>query len=455
MSSPVDAKLRVAIIGSGPAGSYAAGHLLRHTATELHVDLYERLPTPWGLVRAGVAPDHPKIKSVTNLYERTAEHPRLRLFANVEFGRHVTLADLRRHYHAIVYAVGTPIDRAMGIPGEDLPGSYAATDFVGWYNGHPDFRDHQFDLSGERAVVIGAGNVALDVARMLVLTRAELAVTDVADHALEVLSNSGVREVVVVARRGPAQAAFTNPELRELGELSDADVTVDPDELKLGDGVADPNADPTALRNVEILREYSTRPLAGHTRRVALRFLLSPLALSGSGRVESVTLVRNALGLTADGSLRARATDEQLQIPAQAVFRAIGYRGTPLADVPFDAERELIANENGRVRRGEYVVGWAKRGPSGVIGTNKKDANETVGALLEDLAAGALLDPDPISDEALEQFVRERQPQLVDYGDWLAIDNRERALGEPAGRPRVKLTTVAELLDAIGWGGDD
>jgi ferredoxin/flavodoxin---NADP+ reductase len=455
MSDSGDARIRVAIIGSGPAGSYAAGHLLRHTATELHVDLYERLPTPWGLVRAGVAPDHPKIKSVTNLYERTAEHPRLRLFANVEFGRHVTLADLRRHYHAIVYAVGTPTDRTMGIAGEELPGSYAATDFVGWYNGHPDFRDHTFDLSGERVVVIGAGNVALDVARMLVLTHAELAVTDVADHALEVLSNSGVREVVVIARRGPAQAAFTNPELRELGELSDADVLVDADELALGESSVDPDADPTAKRNVEILREYSTRTPVGHSRRVALRFLLSPVALTGTGRVQSLTLARNRLEPGADGSLRARATGEQLEMEAQAVFRAIGYRGVPLADVPFDSERELIANVDGRVRRGEYVVGWAKRGPSGVIGTNKKDANETVDALLEDLAAGALLEPEPIGDAALEHFVRERQPQLVDYGDWLTIDRHERALGEPAGRPRVKLTTVAELLDTIGWGGDD
>jgi len=455
MSDPGDARIRVAIIGSGPAGSYAAGHLLRHTATELHVDLYERLPTPWGLVRAGVAPDHPKIKSVTNLYERTAEHPRLRLFANVEFGRHVTLADLRRHYHAIIYAVGTPVDRTMGIPGEELAGSYAATDFVGWYNGHPDFRDNTFDLSGERVVVIGAGNVALDVARMLVLTHAELAVTDVADHALEVLAGSGVREVVVIARRGPAQAAFTNPELRELGELSDADVLVDAEELALGESSVDPDADPTAKRNVEILREYSTRTPVGHSRRVVLRFLLSPVELTGAGRVQSVTLARNTLEPGAGGSLRARATGEQLEIPAQAVFRAIGYRGVPLADVPFDSERELIANVDGRVRRGEYVVGWAKRGPSGVIGTNKKDANETVDALLEDLAAGALLEPEPIGDAALEQFVRERQPQLVDYGNWLTIDRHERALGEPAGRPRVKLATVAELLAAIGWGGDD
>ena len=449
----------VAVVGSGPSGFFAAASLLKAADAsgeiDVAVDMLEMLPTPWGLVRSGVAPDHPKIKSVTNLYERTAEHPRLRLFANVEFGRHVTLADLRRHYHAIIYAVGTPVDRTMGIPGEELAGSYAATDFVGWYNGHPDFRDHTFDLSGERVVVIGAGNVALDVARMLVLTHAELAVTDVADHALEVLAGSGVREVVVIARRGPAQAAFTNPELRELGELSDADVLVDADELALGESSVDPDADPTAKRNVEILREYSTRTPVGHSRRVVLRFLLSPVELTGAGRVQSVTLARNTLEPGAGGSLRARATGEQLEIPAQAVFRAIGYRGVPLADVPFDAERELIANVDGRVRRGEYVVGWAKRGPSGVIGTNKKDANETVDALLEDLAAGALLEPEPIGDAALEQFVRERQPQLVDYGNWLTIDRHERALGEPAGRPRVKLATVAELLAAIGWGGDD
>jgi ferredoxin--NADP+ reductase len=454
MSDGGDAKLRVAIVGSGPAGSYTAGHLLRHTAAELHVDLYERLPTPWGLVRTGVAPDHPKIKSVTNLYERTAEHPRFRLFANVEFGKHLTLADLRNHYHAIVYAVGTPTGRAMGIPGEDLAGSYSATDFVGWYNGHPDFRDLEFELSGERVVVVGAGNVALDVARMLVLTHAELAVTDIADHALDVLTHSGVREVLVIARRGPAQAAFTNPELRELGELTDADVLVDAAELALGDATVDPNADTTAKRNVEILREYSTRQPAGKARRVALRFLLSPVALSGAGRVESVTLARNALEVGADGSLRARASDERLEIPAQAVFRAIGYRGTPLAEVPFDAARGLIANEGGRVRRGEYVVGWAKRGPSGVIGTNKKDANDTVDRLLEDLAAGRLLDPAPISDAALLDLVRGRQPELVDYAAWSRIDRHERRLGEPAGRPRVKLTRVEELLEAIGEGDD-
>jgi ferredoxin/flavodoxin---NADP+ reductase len=446
MSLGGDGTVRIAVIGSGPAGSYAAGHLLRNSEPELAVDLFERLPTPWGLVRAGVAPDHPKIKSVTRLYERTAEHPRLRLFANVELGRHLTVDDLRRHYHAIVYAVGTPTDRPLGIPGEDLAGSYPATEFVGWYNGHPDFCDHAFDLHGERAIVIGAGNVALDVARMLVLTYGELAVTDIADHALDALEHSGVREVLVVGRRGPEQAAFTNPELLELGELVDADVIIDPAELALADGIEDPAAGTTARRNVDIMRGYAARPPAGHRRRVVLRFLLSPVEIRGEGRVESVVFARNALEAGADGALRARATEERIELPAAAVFRAIGYRGTPLAGVPFDEQRGVIANDGGRVRRGEYAVGWAKRGPSGVIGTNKKDANETVERLLEDLAAGELLDPEPIDDDALEGFIRERQPELVDYEGWVRIDRHEQERGEPHNRPRVKLARLEELL---------
>jgi ferredoxin--NADP+ reductase len=449
-----DARVRVAIVGSGPAGSYAAGHLLRHSARELHVDLFERLPTPWGLVRAGVAPDHPKIKSVTKIYERTAEHARLRLFGNVEFGRDIRLDDLRAHYHAIIYAVGTPIDRALGIPGEDLGRSYAATDFVGWYNGHPDFRDRRFDLAGERAIVIGAGNVALDVARMLMLTERELATTDVADHALEVLAASAIREVIVVARRGPEQAAFTNPELLELADLSEADVVVDPAELALVDGLNDPTIDTTARRNAEILREYASTAAAGKPRRVVLRFLLSPLAIEGDRRVEAVTLARNELVAQDDGSLRAEATEERLRIETHAVFRAIGYTGTPLPDVPFDERRGVIANVGGRVvdpagvRRGEYVVGWAKRGPSGVIGTNKKDANDTVDRLLEDLGGGRLLDPPPITDAALDAYIRECQPSVVDYADWSRIDRHEQKLGEPTGRPRVKLTRVQEMLAA-------
>ena len=449
-----DARVRVAIIGSGPAGSYAAGQLLSHSATELHVDLFERLPTPWGLVRAGVAPDHPKIKSVTRIYERTAEHARLRYYGNVEFGSDLTLADLRAHYNAIIYAVGTPVDRELGIPGEDLARSYAATDFVGWYNGHPDFSDHEFDLRGERAVVIGAGNVALDVARMLVLTHQELARTDVADHALEALARSKISEVLVIARRGPAQAAFTNPELLELSELSAADVIVDPDELAMVGGTGDAEADTKARRNVEILREYAIRPQEGKPRRVTLRFMLSPVAIEGHGGVDRVVLARNELVREQDGSLRAQTTEERIVVATHAVFRAIGYRGTPLTDVPFDERRGVIANTGGRVvapegvRHGEYVVSWAKRGPSGVIGTNKKDANDTVARLLEDFGGGRLLAPAPISDAALDRFIRERAPNVVDYAGWARIDRHERERGASQGRPRIKLTRVQEMLAA-------
>ncbi|HYM45987.1 MAG TPA: FAD-dependent oxidoreductase [Solirubrobacteraceae bacterium] len=460
---PEHPPLRIAVIGSGPAGFYAAGHLLKDSSERFDVDMLERLPTPWGLVRSGVAPDHPKIKSVTRIYERTASHPRFRFFGNVTFGLHVSRADLLAHYHAIVYATGSPADRPLGIPGESLPGSHPATEFVGWYNGHPDNTDLEFDLlSTERAVVVGNGNVAIDVARMLVLAPSELARTDTADHALEVLASSHVREVVLVGRRGPAQAAFTNPELLELGELSDADVVVDPAELDLALAVSDPaaEADATARRNVEILRSYASRPPAGHPKRIVLRFLLSPTALlpDPSGHVGSVELVRNRLIPAAGGRLRAEPTGELQTIPAGLVFRAIGYRAVPLPDVPFDERSGTILNDAGRVidpatghpLPGEYVVGWVKRGPSGVIGTNKKDAQETVDAIFADLSpgdgfpAGHVPDfPDPAVVEAL---LRARQPDLVPYSGWESIDRHERSLGELAGRPRVKLTTIEDLL---------
>ncbi len=447
--------IRIAVIGAGPAGFYAAGHLLKESEGKqtVEVDMLERLPTPWGLVRSGVAPDHPKIKSVTRIYEKTAAHPRFRFFGNVELGSDISRDELAERYHAIVYATGSPADRPLGIPGEDLPGSHPATDFVGWYNGHPDFPDHDFDLSAERAVVIGNGNVALDVARMLTLTHEELAVTDIADHALQALDASNVREIVVVGRRGPAQAAFTNPELRELGELADADVVVELEELERGLAVEDPNMDPTCERNVAILRDYARRIPAGKSKRVVLRFLLSPIELIGDGRgVRSVVLARNALQATQDGRLRAEPTGETETIEAGLVMRAIGYRGKPLPGVPFDERGATIPNEGGRVigsdgqRPGEYAVGWIKRGPSGVIGTNKKDAQETVDALLEDLAAGRHLQPSDASPEALERLLRERVPALVTYEGWSEIDRHEQSLGEPHGRPRVKLTRIDELL---------
>jgi len=450
-----DTPIRIAVVGSGPAGFYTAGHLLKESEVgvrEIEVDMFERLPTPWGLVRSGVAPDHPKIKSVTRVYEKTAAHPRFRFFGNVELGRDVSRDELAERYHAIVYATGSPTDRPLGIPGEELAGSHAATDFVGWYNGHPDFPDHDFDLSCERAVVIGNGNVALDVARMLTLSHDELAVTDVADHALEALDASEVREIVVVGRRGPAQAAFTNPELLELGELADADVIVYPEELERALAVDDPNMDPTSERNVSVLRDYARRAPAGKGRRIVLRFLLSPVELIGDGDgVRSVVLARNALQ-AANGALRAVPTGEKETIEAGIVLRAIGYRGVALPGVPFDERSATIPNEGGRVvgpeglQPGEYAVGWIKRGPSGVIGTNKKDAQETVDALLADLAADEHLHPGNPDGESIERLLRERVDALVTYEGWSSIDRHEQALGEPHGRPRVKLTRLDELL---------
>jgi len=470
--------IRIAVVGSGPAGFYAAGHLLKDGAgghsIDLEVDMLERLPTPWGLVRSGVAPDHPKIKSVTRVYEKTAAHPRFRYFGNVTFGEHVSREDLLAHYHAIVYATGSPADRPLGIPGEDLPGSHAATEFVGWYNGHPDHTHLEFDLlSAERAVVVGNGNVALDVARMLVLAPDELAPTDTADHALAVLARGRVSEVVVLGRRGPAQAAFTNPELLELGELAGADVIVDQAELDRALAVADPHAeqDITSRRNVEILRDYAARAPKGHHKRIVLRFLLSPAAFlpDEHGRLGAVELIRNELVPAPGGGLRAQATDERETIAAGLAFRAIGYRGIPLPGVPFDERSATIPNRAGRVLDpasgaplpGEYVVGWIKRGPSGVIGTNKKDAQETVDAMLADLAPsgdggdggapaperGSAHVPSTPDAAAVEALLRSRQPELVTYSGWQAIDRHERALGEPAGRPRVKLTRIEELLE--------
>ncbi len=456
--------IRIAVIGSGPAGFYAAGHLLKDAGERIEVDMIERLPTPWGLVRSGVAPDHPKIKSVTRIYEKTAAHPRFRYFGNVTFGEHVSRQELLSHYHAVVYATGSPLDRPLGITGEDLPGSHAATEFVGWYNGHPDHTDLEVDLlSATRAVVVGNGNVALDVARMLVLAPAELAPTDTADHALEVLAASRVSEVVVVGRRGPAQAAFTNPELLELGELADADVIVDRSELERALAVADPEAeqDATSRRNVEILRAYAARPPAGRSKRIVLRFLLSPVAFTPdeAGHLGAVELVRNELVPGPGGGLRAEPGQDRETISSGLAFRAIGYRGISLPDVPFDERSAVILNDGGRVLNpdshsplaGEYVVGWIKRGPSGVIGTNKKDAQETVDAMLADLAggngaAGGVHVPSEPDPRLIEELLRARRPELVTYDGWEAIDRHERALGEAAGRPRVKLTRIEEML---------
>ena len=433
--------LRVAVVGSGPAGFYAAAALLA-SDLEVEVDLIERLPTPWGLVRLGVAPDHPNIKAVSRAFERTAAQPGFRFFGNVEVGKDVEHADLARLYDAVVYSIGTQTDRRLGIPGEDLPGSWAATEFVAWYNGHPDFQHLSFDLSGERAVVIGNGNVALDVARMLALTPEELAPTDTTDAAIEAIDSAGIREILVVGRRGPVQAAWTPVEVGELGELAGADVIVDPADLALDEASAAEleAAAPTVRRNVEHLRAYAEREPGGKPRTIRLRFFSSPVALHGDGRVEAIELVRNQL---VGG--RAVPTEERETIPCGIVFRSVGYQGVPLPGLPFDEGSATIPNEGGRVAPGLYVAGWIKRGPSGVIGTNKKDATETVALLLEDAHAGLLPNR---SEGTLEALLEERGVEAVLYAGWEAIDAAERVAGEPHGRPRVKLCSWDALLAA-------
>ena len=453
--------LRVAVIGSGPSGFYAAEHLQDQDGLEVQVDMYDRLPTPFGLVRGGVAPDHPKIKSVTRVDDRIADHPEFRFYGNVEMGRDLTHADLTAYYHAIIYAVGARTDRRMGIPREHLPGSHSATEFVGWYNAHPDFRHLGFDLASEQAVVVGNGNVAMDLARILASPAELLAGTDIAEHALEALGESRIREIHVLGRRGPAQAAFTNKELKELGELPDTDVIVDPADLELGaltEAHIARSPERTRARNLELLREYADRPVAGAPTRIILHFLVSPVEILGRERVEGLTVVHNELYESEDGQLRSRPTERTTTLPVGLVFRAIGYQGVPLPGIPFDAMAGVIPNEAGRIIdprtgspiEGEYVVGWIKRGPRGIIGTNKPDSQETVQMLLADLAGGNLHKEDVPAREVLERLLGERRRDFVSYEDWQLTDLLEQERGAASGgRPRLKFSRVEEMLHAL------
>jgi ferredoxin--NADP+ reductase len=449
--------LRVAVVGSGPSGFYAAEHLRKqHPAIE--VDLFDRLPTPYGLVRGGVAPDHPKIKAVTRVYDRIMGGPEVRFLGNVMIGKDLTREELRRFYHAVIYCVGAHADRSLGIPGEDLPGSHAATDFVAWYNGHPDYTDLSFDLSVERVAVVGVGNVAMDVVRILACTPEELETTDIAPHALEALRRSRVREVWMIGRRGPVQAAFTNPELRELGELEDADVIVRPDEIALdpaSEAALAAAEERTVERNMETLRAYATRPLEGKRRTIHLRFLCSPVELAGSGRVERMVVGHNRLVPGSGGYLQAEPTGETETLDVGLVFRSVGYLGTGVPGLPLDARKGIIPNDHGRVLEGgapvagEYVAGWIKRGPSGVIGTNKPDAVETSDLLLEDFKCGKLAAPAEPERAAVDRFLRERGVRVFSWADWQHLDGIERARGVTLGRPRIKFTRVADMLAAV------
>jgi ferredoxin--NADP+ reductase len=458
---------RVAIVGAGPAGAFAAACLLRARG-DAEIDLFERLPTPWGLLRAGVAPDHQEIKRLELTFEKQTLGRGCRFFGNVEVGVDVTHAELMEHYTAVIYATGAQTDKSLGIPGEDLPGSRPATEFVAWYNGHPDYRGLEFDLSARRAVVIGNGNVAADVTRILTLSERELGRTDIADHALDALRASAIEEVVVLGRRGPAQAAFTSSELRELGRLDGVEIRVDPVEIEL-----DPVSDTwlaeqgtfTARTNVELLREFAARPARDDAgRRITLRFLRSPVEIRGHGGVEAIDVRRNEIVRGEDGVLRARPVDAPVEtIECGLVLRSVGYQAVALPNVPFDERHFILPNREGRVLtpdgeplRGVYAVGWIKRGPTGILGTNKRDAEQTVSCLVADLKACALTQP--VRSEPIDALLAARTPDLVTEKGWRAIDGVELDRGAREERPRVKLTSREELLevaagDPAGAGG--
>jgi ferredoxin--NADP+ reductase len=457
-----DHPLRVAVVGAGPAGFYAAEHLFKQEELSVEVDLFDRLPTPYGLVRAGVAPDHQKIKLVTRMYEKIAAKPGFRFFGNVTFGTDLDLDDLRAHYHAIVFSTGAQTDRALGIPGEDLPRSHSATEFVAWYNGHPDYRHLDFDLSQKSVAVVGVGNVAIDVARILCKTADELATSDIADHALDALGQSRVEDVYVLGRRGPVQAAFTDPEIKEMGELAGTDVLVLPEEARLDPlsekALAD--ADERALtRKVELIQGLAGAAPSGRPRRLHLRFLVSPVEITpaADGGVGGMRIVHHELHADEGGRLRPRPTERTEDLEVGLVFRSVGYRGTALPGVPFRDDWGVIRNENGRIVddsgspvTGLYTAGWIKRGPSGIIGTNKPCSVQTVKLLLEDLASDGLLTPEHPSAEVVDKLVRSRQPMVFDFEDWTRLDALEKARGEDLGRPRVKFTTVGEMAKALG-----
>jgi ferredoxin--NADP+ reductase len=441
-------KPRIAIVGAGPAGAFAAAAVRRHVG-DAEIDLFERLPTPWGLLRGGVAPDHQEIKRLQDTFDRHTLRRGCRFLGNVEVGRDITHEELSRHYTAVVYATGAQTDKSLGIPGEDLPGSWAATEFVAWYNGHPDYRDLEFELSCDRAVVIGNGNVAADVTRLLTRSPDELARTDVADHALEALRRSAIREVVVLGRRGPAQAAFTSAELRELGNLEGVDLRVEAFELDpLSSQWLAQEGTFTARKNVQLLREFAARPpRIGAPRRIELRFLTSPVEITP----EAVVVRRNEIVQDEHGLLRARATDAPPEtIEAGLVLRSVGYQAVPLPGVPFDERAFVLPNERGRVRDapGVYTVGWIKRGPTGILGTNKRDAEETIACLAQDLRDGVL--PEPRVSEPIDGLLAERRVGVVTVEGWRAIDGRELEDGRSADRPRVKLASRDELLAAAG-----
>ncbi len=444
--------LRVAIVGSGPSGFYAAESLYK-AAVPVRIDMFDRLPVPFGLVRGGVAPDHPKIKTVTRIFDRIAAHEGFQFFGNVQVGRDIAVDELRQYYDVVLFACGAETDRRLEVPGESLPGSHTATEFVGWYNGHPDYCDRVFDLASEVAVIVGQGNVAVDVCRILSKTVNELKDTDIAQHALEALAASRIRRIYLVGRRGPVQAKFTSQELRELGALEACAPVVAPADLEL-DAASQAELDHPdnkhSQKNLAILREFAQRPPSDAPKQCQIRFLRSPVKIHGTERVASVEFERNAL----EGEpfhLRARGTGETETLACGLVFRSVGYRGIAIPGVPFDEKRGVFPNVQGRILEGGspipglYAAGWIKRGPSGIIGTNKPDSAETIKALLDDMPS---LPPCPRRDSLdVARLLRDRGVRVVTYADWQAIDAEEIARGQQAGKPREKFTRLEDFLE--------
>ena len=448
---------RIAIIGSGPAGYFAAAHLFKNSDLNIEIDMYDKLPTPFGLVRSGVAPDHQQTKTVTKVYDKIASNPKFRFYGLIEYGNHITLDDLKNHYHQVLFATGAQTDRRMNIPGEDLKRSHTATEFVAWYNGHPEFTDIDFDLSVEKVAIIGMGNVAVDVARILCRSKEELSKTDITDYAFDKLVNSNIKEVYMIGRRGPAQAAFTNPELNELGDLEIADCLILKDESEVDELTAQhliDNLERSVEKKLEIISEFSNH-IKTKEKSLTIRFLLSPIELlsDDNDNVKAIKLVKNILSKSDDGSLRPKSTDQHEILDVDMVFRSIGYRGIPLPEVPFKESWGIIPNINGRIAAedenntltGLYVSGWIKRGPTGVIGTNKRDSGETVALMIEDINNNNTFQPENPASDKIEALIKERNPEYINYEDWLKIDKEEIKRGEKEGRPRVKFTSIDDI----------